>query len=46
VPAVALTAYAGSDVRQRAIAAGFSAHATKPMNPDDLVELIAKLPRV
>jgi CheY-like chemotaxis protein len=32
-------------VRERAIAAGFSAHATKPMNPDDLVELIAKLPR-
>jgi CheY-like chemotaxis protein len=45
VPAVALTAYAGGDVRERAIAAGFSAHATKPMNPDDLVELIAKLPR-
>ncbi|HEX6212359.1 MAG TPA: MASE1 domain-containing protein [Methylomirabilota bacterium] len=45
VPAVALTAYAGADVRERAIAAGFSAHATKPMNPDDLVELIAKLPR-
>jgi signal transduction histidine kinase/integral membrane sensor domain MASE1/CheY-like chemotaxis protein len=46
VPAVALTAYAGGDVRERAIAAGFSAHATKPMNPDDLVELIVKLPRV
>jgi signal transduction histidine kinase/CheY-like chemotaxis protein len=46
VPAVALTAYAGGDVRERAIAAGFAAHATKPMDPDDLVELIAKLPRV
>ena len=46
VPAVALTAYAGADVREQAIAAGFAAHATKPLNPDDLVELIAKLPRL
>jgi len=45
VPAVALTAYAGADVREQAIAAGFAAHATKPLNPDDLVELIARLPR-
>jgi len=30
-------------VRERAIAAGFAAHATKPLNPDELVELIAKL---
>jgi signal transduction histidine kinase/integral membrane sensor domain MASE1 len=46
IPAVALTAYAGQEVRERAIAAGFAAHATKPLNPDDLVELIAKLPRL
>jgi CheY-like chemotaxis protein len=45
VPAIALTAYAGGDVRERAIAAGFAAHATKPLNPDDLVDLIARLPR-
>ncbi len=45
MPAVALTAYAGREVRERAIAAGFTAHATKPVNPDDLVELIRKLPR-
>jgi CheY-like chemotaxis protein len=44
-PAVALTAYAGGDVRERAIAAGFSAHATKPLDPEDLIELIVKLPR-
>jgi len=46
MPAVALTAYAGREVRERAIAAGFTAHATKPVNPDDLVELIRKLPRL
>ena len=43
IRAVALTAYTDHDVRERAIAAGFAAHATKPLNPDDLVELIAKL---
>ena len=42
---MALTAYTGHEVRERAIAAGYEAHATKPLNPDDLVELIAKLPR-
>jgi CheY-like chemotaxis protein len=45
IPAVALTAYAGGDVRERAIAAGFAAHATKPMDPEDLADLIARLPR-
>jgi signal transduction histidine kinase/CheY-like chemotaxis protein len=46
IPAVALTAYAGREVRERAIAAGFAAHATKPLNPEELIELIAKLPRL
>jgi hypothetical protein len=46
MPAVALTAYAGREVRERAIAAGFTAHATKPVNTEDLIELIRKLPRV
>ena len=45
IPAVALTAYAGREVRERAIAAGFAAHATKPLNPEDLVDLIVRLPR-
>jgi signal transduction histidine kinase len=46
MPAVALTAYAGREVRDRAIAAGFTAHATKPVNPEDLIDLIVKLPRL
>jgi signal transduction histidine kinase len=46
MPALALTAYAGREVRERALAAGFTAHATKPVNPEDLVELIRKLPRL
>ena len=45
IRAVALTAYTGHEVRERAIAAGFAAHATKPLDPEDLVDLIAKLPR-
>jgi CheY-like chemotaxis protein len=45
IRALALTAYAGQEVRDRAIAAGFNAHATKPLDPDDLIELIATLTR-
>ena len=45
IPAVALTAYAGRDARERAIAAGFSAYTTKPVDPEDLIDLIVKLPR-
>ena len=45
VPAVALTAYVGDEVRERALRLGFAAHATKPVDPEDLVELIAALRR-
>jgi signal transduction histidine kinase len=45
IRALALTAYAGHDVRDRAIAAGFDAHAMKPLDPDDLIELVARLSR-
>lgn len=41
VPAIALTAYTGQDDRVRALAAGFSAHVTKPFDPDVLVREIA-----
>jgi signal transduction histidine kinase/CheY-like chemotaxis protein len=41
IPAVALTAYAGEDNRDRALAAGFTAHVTKPVSPGALVRIIA-----
>jgi CheY-like chemotaxis protein len=41
IPAVALTAYAGEDNRDRALAAGFTAHVTKPVGPATLVRIIA-----
>ena len=43
VPAIALTAYAGEFDRQRALAAGFQRHLAKPVEPDDLVSMIATL---
>ncbi|RPJ70578.1 MAG: PAS domain S-box protein [Acidobacteria bacterium] len=41
VPAVALTAYAREEDRRRAIAAGFSAHLSKPVDAAELVRAIA-----
>jgi PAS domain S-box-containing protein len=43
VPAAALTAYAGEDDHRRALAAGFQAHVTKPIEPADLTLLVASL---
>jgi signal transduction histidine kinase len=45
ITAIALTAYAGDAVRDRAVRAGFDAYATKPVDPADLIALIAKLTR-
>ena len=42
IPAVALTAYAGEDDRDRALAAGFTAHVTKPVSPAGLVRIVAQ----
>jgi PAS domain S-box-containing protein len=42
---IAVTAYTGRDVRERTLAAGFDAHATKPLGSDDLVRLIETLRR-
>ncbi|HEY9810755.1 MAG TPA: ATP-binding protein [Halomicronema sp.] len=41
LPAIALTAYAGEIDRQRAFAAGFVGHLSKPVEPETLVEMIA-----
>jgi PAS domain S-box-containing protein len=43
LPAVALTAYAGTVDRARALAAGFQAHASKPIAPDELATLVDSL---
>ncbi|MBW4634219.1 MAG: response regulator [Iphinoe sp. HA4291-MV1] len=45
IPAIALTAYAGERDRQEAIAAGFQRHLSKPVTPEQLVNVIAELVR-
>jgi CheY-like chemotaxis protein len=41
--AVALTAYAGSQARERALSAGFVEHLAKPIVPDDLVRVLSSV---
>lgn len=43
VPAVALTAYARSEDRTRAILAGFQMHIAKPIEPSELIAIVATL---
>ncbi len=43
VPAVALTAYARPEDRDRALAAGFQVHLSKPVEPGALLEAVARL---
>jgi PAS domain S-box-containing protein len=43
IPAVALTAYARSEDRMRALASGFQVHVPKPIEADELVVVIASL---
>jgi PAS domain S-box-containing protein len=42
-PAVALTAYSGTQDAERAFAAGYQRHVTKPVDPHKLVALVANL---
>jgi hypothetical protein len=42
-PAVALTAYASEEDRRRALAAGFDVHLPKPVEPTELISVIAGL---
>jgi CheY-like chemotaxis protein len=41
IPAIALTAYARSEDRTRALRAGYQAHLAKPVEPSELVAMIA-----
>ena len=43
LPAAALTAYADATDRARALAAGFQAHLAKPVDPAELVAVVAEL---
>jgi signal transduction histidine kinase len=45
LPAVALTAYARPEDRAAALAAGFDVHVAKPIDPDALLALLARLVR-
>jgi CheY-like chemotaxis protein len=45
VPALALTAFARSEDRQLALSAGFDEHLAKPVDPDRLLSIIARLAR-
>ncbi len=42
IPAIALTAYARIEDRERAIAAGFQDHLTKPIDPEKLINAVIK----
>jgi CheY-like chemotaxis protein len=43
IAALAVTAFARPEDRQQALAAGFDEHLPKPVDPDKLLELAAKL---
>jgi signal transduction histidine kinase/CheY-like chemotaxis protein len=43
VPAAALTAFARSDDRRRAMLAGYQLHVAKPVDPSELVAIVASL---
>jgi signal transduction histidine kinase/DNA-binding response OmpR family regulator len=43
IPAVALTAYASAQDREQALAAGFHQHLTKPLDPEELIAVVANI---
>jgi PAS domain S-box-containing protein len=45
IPAVALTAHARTEDRMQALAAGFDTHVSKPVEPAELVTVVASLAR-
>ncbi|MEG3911346.1 hypothetical protein QT979_25845 [Microcoleus sp. w2-18bC1] len=44
IPAIALTAYAGDFNQKQALAAGFQHHVAKPVEANELVKAMLKLP--
>lgn len=45
-PAACLTGYASADDRRRALLAGFTMHVAKPIDPSELVAVVASLGRM
>lgn len=45
IPAIALTAYAGEQDQQKAIASGFQNHMAKPIDPQEIVAMVARMCR-
>jgi CheY-like chemotaxis protein len=43
IPAAALTAYAGIEVRRRVLQAGYQTHIPKPVEPAELTSIVASL---
>jgi CheY-like chemotaxis protein len=43
IPAVAVTAYTSAEDRVRALAAGFHMHVAKPVDPEELIAVVASL---
>jgi CheY-like chemotaxis protein len=43
IPAIALTAYAKEEDRKRALLSGFQTHIPKPVEPEELVAVVASL---
>jgi len=43
IPAIALTAYARIEDRERALASGFQAYVSKPVEPERLIEVVTRV---
>ena len=43
IPAIALTAFARSEDRRRAVLSGFQMHVAKPVEPSELIAMVASL---